>query len=228
MDKPDATETLLDERGKTHGDYTSNADNAQAFKTYARRHKGWQGLSTAQREALDMIFHKIARALNGNPDEPDHWRDISGYAMLVVRELGGEAAKPPPPAPKKPSKVGDFFDVPPVEPAPLFPDFGPQNTGDVPPFPSYTTCATAEPHVADYTMPKAGLSALDQLISSVEKDAADKLVVGFLTDDTRQWTLKALLTEATFCGVPHYAIYDRLCKDDIGYSIDGGYFFYID
>jgi hypothetical protein len=36
-----------------------------------------------QREALDMILHKIARIVNGNPNETDHWHDIAGYATLV-------------------------------------------------------------------------------------------------------------------------------------------------
>jgi hypothetical protein len=37
-------------------------------------------------EALEMICTKIARILSGNPNDPDHWKDIAGYA-----ELGGEA-----------------------------------------------------------------------------------------------------------------------------------------
>lgn len=38
-------------------------------------------------EALDMICHKIARILAGDPNEPDHWHDIAGYATLVEKEI---------------------------------------------------------------------------------------------------------------------------------------------
>ena len=34
-----------------------------------------------------MILHKIGRAVAGNENDPGHWQDIAGYAMLVVREL---------------------------------------------------------------------------------------------------------------------------------------------
>jgi hypothetical protein len=34
-----------------------------------------------------MITHKISRILNGDPNYDDSWRDIAGYAMLVVKEL---------------------------------------------------------------------------------------------------------------------------------------------
>lgn len=41
----------------------------------------------AQREAMEMIVHKIGRIIHGNPHEADHWRDIAGYALLAVREI---------------------------------------------------------------------------------------------------------------------------------------------
>jgi hypothetical protein len=43
-----------------------------------------------QREALDMIAHKIGRILNGDPDYSDSWRDIAGYATLVADRLDGK------------------------------------------------------------------------------------------------------------------------------------------
>jgi len=39
------------------------------------------------REALEMILHKIARILNGNPNYADSWQDIAGYAQLIVKRL---------------------------------------------------------------------------------------------------------------------------------------------
>lgn len=38
-------------------------------------------------EALEMIATKEARILAGNASEKEHWRDIAGYAMLVVNEI---------------------------------------------------------------------------------------------------------------------------------------------
>ena len=51
--------------------------------------RGWDALTARQAEALEMIAHKIARILNGNPNYADHWADIAGYATLVQRELEG-------------------------------------------------------------------------------------------------------------------------------------------
>ena len=42
-----------------------------------------------QLEALDMIAHKIARIINGDPDYADSWHDIAGYAKLVADRLDG-------------------------------------------------------------------------------------------------------------------------------------------
>lgn len=81
----DKTRNLLDEREKTHGDYREVASLAQRFKMLMRQQPGWHRLSETQQESLDMISSKIGRILSGNPDEPDHFRDIAGYAMLPLR-----------------------------------------------------------------------------------------------------------------------------------------------
>jgi hypothetical protein len=44
-------------------------------------------MTASQREALEMIAHKISRILAGDPHFADHWTDISGYARLVERQL---------------------------------------------------------------------------------------------------------------------------------------------
>ena len=41
-------------------------------------------------EALHMIFHKIGRLVNGNPNHRDSWVDIAGYAQLVVDIIDGK------------------------------------------------------------------------------------------------------------------------------------------
>ncbi len=78
---------ILEERGKTHGEFADNAETAQWMKIHLRRNKGYENLSCIQREAFDAILSKIARAVSGNPNEPDHWKDIIGYATLVLDRL---------------------------------------------------------------------------------------------------------------------------------------------
>lgn len=78
---------VLDERGKSYGDFTDNGRIAQAFKTVMRDTPGWDSMNAHQKEALEMIAHKIARILNGNPNHPDSWVDIIGYTQLVIDRL---------------------------------------------------------------------------------------------------------------------------------------------
>ena len=80
-------EQTLAERQKTHGDFLTHAMIAQSIKCQMFNADGYSNLTANQREALDMIAHKIARILNGNPNTHDHWHDIAGYAILVAKEL---------------------------------------------------------------------------------------------------------------------------------------------
>jgi hypothetical protein len=80
------TDDLLAERAKTHGDYATHAYITQELKRVMAE-AGNDLLIPAQREALDMIAHKIGRILAGNPHYQDHWDDIAGYARLVAKEL---------------------------------------------------------------------------------------------------------------------------------------------
>lgn len=77
----------LSTRATTHGDFTDNSHVMQHLKNFLRDHPGWEKLADHQCEALDMICHKIGRILCGNPDFPDHWHDIAGYAQLVENIL---------------------------------------------------------------------------------------------------------------------------------------------
>jgi len=77
----------LKERQKTHGDFATHALISQSIKCQMFNAHGYGALDAMQREALDMIAHKIARVLNGNPDVHDHWHDIAGYATLVGDRL---------------------------------------------------------------------------------------------------------------------------------------------
>lgn len=85
----DVNETL-NSRASTHGDFRDNGRIMQRLK-FLMRTEGinWQRgkLDDFHQEALDMIQHKIGRILSGNPNEPDHWHDIAGYATLVENIL---------------------------------------------------------------------------------------------------------------------------------------------
>ena len=81
------TEELLEERGKTHGDFTTNAIITQSIKKCYGVVGGYDGLNSPQKEALDMIAHKIGRIIAGDPNVKDHWDDIAGYAKLVSMRI---------------------------------------------------------------------------------------------------------------------------------------------
>lgn len=86
----DATEQLITERGSRYGKFKDGAEIMQELKFVMREVDGWHNLTSSQREALDMIQHKIGRILNGDPTYDDSWKDIAGYATLIVNELNGE------------------------------------------------------------------------------------------------------------------------------------------
>ena len=79
--------TTLASRQKTHGCFIENGLIMQDLKERMVVSVNWPTLHAYQKEALQMIQHKIGRILSGNPDEPDHWHDIAGYATLVKNIL---------------------------------------------------------------------------------------------------------------------------------------------
>ena len=79
-------DNILAERGKRYGDFIDHAAISQHLKE-SMACPGWQELSCDQKEALEMIVHKIARILNGDPNYADSWVDIAGYAKLVADRL---------------------------------------------------------------------------------------------------------------------------------------------
>jgi hypothetical protein len=76
----------LKQRQKTHGDFVTHAQISQDLKNVMREH-GLDELDADQIEALEMVAHKIARILNGNPNHHDHWHDVAGYSTLVADRL---------------------------------------------------------------------------------------------------------------------------------------------
>lgn len=102
-------EKLLEERGRTNGDYREHARIACELKDVideaimARVIRGQSDLSCTQRESLHMIAHKIGRIIAGDTDHSDHWDDIAGYAKIANgtqerrhQPLGRRRARPVP------------------------------------------------------------------------------------------------------------------------------------
>lgn len=81
-------DTTLEERGARYGKFTHHAAISQSFKAVLWEHNH-QRLDFDQVEALEMICHKMARILNGDPNYSDSWVDIAGYAKLVADRLQG-------------------------------------------------------------------------------------------------------------------------------------------
>ena len=80
-------DTTLNGRGNEHGEFKHHAVISQDMKITMHNCTNWDNLDYDMQEALDMIQHKIARILNGNPKHIDSWHDIQGYARLVERRL---------------------------------------------------------------------------------------------------------------------------------------------
>lgn len=88
MSSYDITEVLT-ERGNKYGKFISHANITQRLKSDMRLEPKWPALADDQKEALEMIAHKIGRILNGDPNYDDSWVDIAGYAKLVADRLQG-------------------------------------------------------------------------------------------------------------------------------------------
>ena len=80
---------VLKERGKRYGEFKEHAFIVQAIKFTMHKSPNWDELSPDKQEALEMIAHKVARILNGDPEYIDSWMDIAGYSKLVADTLEG-------------------------------------------------------------------------------------------------------------------------------------------
>lgn len=92
----DVSDTLT-ERGSRYGAFAGHAEISQRLQRAIREHATMRGRGliedTVLCEAINMICHKLGRIANGDPTYDDSWRDIAGYAMLVVRYLNGESTE---------------------------------------------------------------------------------------------------------------------------------------
>lgn len=84
---------ILNDRAKDYGKFIEGAEIMQMLKRIVHNYIEARDTQLAfdQREALDMIMHKVGRIINGNPDKIDNWVDVAGYATLVADRLKGNA-----------------------------------------------------------------------------------------------------------------------------------------
>lgn len=85
--------SLLQERGKTHGDSVKQFNIAQNLKRVIRNSPSSYELTSHETEALEMMCVKISRILCGDPHFADHWFDAAGYATLVAEDLAKRPTK---------------------------------------------------------------------------------------------------------------------------------------
>ena len=74
---------LIKMRQDTHGNFTDNAFRTIAgTKTIINTNTPYEA-----QFASFMIIHKLSRINSGDWKYLDHWRDIQGYAQLIINEL---------------------------------------------------------------------------------------------------------------------------------------------
>ena len=78
---------LLNERGNRYGEFKTHAEVTQKIKEALFSGASFAYLDYDQKEALEMVAHKLGRIVNGDPNYLDSWMDIIGYTQLVVDRL---------------------------------------------------------------------------------------------------------------------------------------------
>ena len=78
---------LLNERCNRYGEFKTHAEVTQKIKEALFSGASFAYLDYDQKEALEMIAHKLGRIVNGDPNYLDSWVDIIGYTQLVLDRL---------------------------------------------------------------------------------------------------------------------------------------------
>ena len=78
---------MLTQRGKSHGDYPTNAKTTILLYAVVRRAMTTKSLDPQLELSVLMILQKISRIVSGDPTHKDHWDDIKGYAELATQAL---------------------------------------------------------------------------------------------------------------------------------------------
>lgn len=77
-------EELLLQRKETYGEFHGLATISQKLKSVMKDSANWAKIRDLEKESLEMIACKIARILNGDLCNADSWKDIAGYATLIM------------------------------------------------------------------------------------------------------------------------------------------------
>ena len=89
-DLDESVDAIIDARGSHYGKFVNLAFISQRLKAVMADTPNWLILSEDMVESLEMVAHKMARILNGDPTHKDSWVDIAGYAQLVADRLDGK------------------------------------------------------------------------------------------------------------------------------------------
>lgn len=73
----------LKERGNKYGTFEENSRITQSLCSILKTAPSYTKLDKQHKECFHMIFHKIARAVCGDPDYVDNIHDIIGYSKLL-------------------------------------------------------------------------------------------------------------------------------------------------
>ena len=76
--------TLLNERGKTHGDYSAAARTKEGILDLITMAPSYPKMDATARASIRMIVEKLGRIVHGDHTHIDHWVDIAGYATLAA------------------------------------------------------------------------------------------------------------------------------------------------
>lgn len=81
---------VLKQRGQRYGKFSDNAKSSQAIQNILKQNPQIENDEVLS-EAVTYIAQKLSRLANGDATYIDTWRDIAGYALLVVDYLENEA-----------------------------------------------------------------------------------------------------------------------------------------
>jgi hypothetical protein len=85
---------LIKDKETTHGHFDDTATIAQTLKAIMRRGRNWESLPGPSKEALEQIATSVARILNGDAADPEHWNTIAGYARLRANAFAPAYRRP--------------------------------------------------------------------------------------------------------------------------------------
>jgi hypothetical protein len=99
MHKNERMTTLLEERGKTHGNAEKQFVISQHIKNILNLRDRTDYIDPYIIEVVDMIAMKLSRVATGDPHFAEHFDDIAGYALKAVEHLNiqevNETYEPP-------------------------------------------------------------------------------------------------------------------------------------